>query len=103
MATKGWSGMMERRAMIARDETGGTSSLANRINHSSMGNITFSGRGHGRKTPHGRGPKRNGPRATKRDMLYFVRDYVRELRLNNPLLEENWQNAIGWVIMGSAA
>jgi hypothetical protein len=30
-------------------------------------------------------------------MLYFVRDYVRELRANNPRLEENWQNAIGWV------
>ena len=84
MAKKGWSGMMERRAMTARDETGGTSSLANRINHSSMGNITFSGRGHGRKTPHGRGPKRDGPRATKRDMLYFVRDLVRMLRTTEP-------------------
>ena len=83
MAKKGWNGMMERRAMTARDETGGTSSLANRINHSSMGNITFSGRGHGRKTPHGRGPKRDGPRATKRDMLYFVRDTVRTWRTMN--------------------
>jgi len=84
MAKKGWNGMMQRRGMIAADETGGTSSLANRINHSSMGNITFSGRGHGRKTPHGRGPKRDGPRTTKRDMLYFVRDIVRMLRTTEP-------------------
>lgn len=96
---KGYNGMMQRRTMVAADDTGGTSDLAYRINHGSMGNITFSGRGHGRKTPHGRGPKRGaaGPRSKKRDMLYFVRDYVRELRTNNPLLEENWQNAIGWV------
>jgi hypothetical protein len=72
-------------------------SLADRINASANGIVTMSGRGHGRTTPHGRGPKRDGPRTTKRDMLYFVRDYVRELRANNPLLEENWQNAIGWV------
>ena len=44
----------------------------------------MSGRGHGRKTPHGRGPKRDGPRATKRDMLYFVRDAVRMLRTTEP-------------------
>ena len=97
MAKKGWSGMMQRRGMVAADNTGGTSDLAFRINNSSMGNITFSGRGHGRKTPHGRGPKTRGPRTMKRDMLYFVRDYVRELRANNPLLEENWVHQTGWV------
>lgn len=42
----------------------------------------FSGRGHGRKTHHGRGPTRGsaGPRSKKRDMLYFVRDTVRTWR-----------------------
>ena len=59
-------------------------SLADRINASANGVVTMSGRGHGRKTPHGRGPKTNGPRATKRDMLYFVRDLVRMLRTTEP-------------------
>ena len=93
---KGFSKMMTQRASDANHSTGGGNKIASMINHSSMGNITFSGRGHGRKTPHGRGPKPRGTRAVKHDMLYFVRDYVRELRTNNPLLEENWQNAIGW-------
>ena len=60
------------------------SSVADRINASVNGIVTMSGRGHGRKTPHGRGPKRNAPRATKRDMLYFVRDLVRMLRTTEP-------------------
>ena len=93
---KGFSKMMTQRASDANYSTGGGNKIASMINHSAMGNITFSGRGHGRKTPHGRGPKPRGTRAVKHDMLYFVRDYVRELRTNNPLLEENWQNAIGW-------
>jgi len=60
------------------------STVADRINASANGIVTMSGRGHGRKTPHGRGPKRNGPRTTKRDMLYFVRDTVRMLRTTEP-------------------
>jgi len=59
------------------------STLADRLNASANGIVTMSGRGHGRKTPHGRGPKRNGPRTTKRDMLYFVRDTVRTWRTMN--------------------
>jgi len=60
--------------------------LAERISLSANGNFTMSGRGHGRKTHHGRGPKRGaaGPRSKKRDMLYFVRDAVRMLRMSEP-------------------
>ena len=59
-------------------------SLADRINFSARGSkVTHSGRGHGRKTHHGRGPRNTGhvPRNQKRDMLYFVRDIVKELRM----------------------
>lgn len=63
-------------------------SLAERISFSQMGNaVTHSGRGHGRKTRHGRGPRRMA-RTQKRDMLYFVRDTVYKWRSVPVKLEE---------------
>jgi len=63
-------------------------SLAERINFSHMGNghtPKLSGRGHGRKTPHGRGSRDTSTRRRKKqDMLYLVRDIVRELRMYPP-------------------
>lgn len=85
---KGFSKMMTQRASEASQSTGGGSKIANMINHSSMGNITFSGRGHGRKTPHGRGPSRSIQRSKKQDMLYFVRDIVRGFREYPPHKQE---------------
>lgn len=60
--------------------------LADRINQLSMGTgPKMSGRGHGRKTPHGRVPNPTKPRHRKKqDMLYLVRDIVREMRMYPP-------------------
>lgn len=64
--------------------------LAERISQSANGSAVLSGRGHGRKTPHGRGPSRKVQRSRKQDMLYFVRDIVRALREQPPReLEHN--------------
>lgn len=49
------------------------------IDKANRGFSTHSGRGHGRTTPHGRG-KRSTIQPTRREMLYFVRDIVRNLR-----------------------
>ncbi len=49
------------------------------INRAQQGFMTHSGRGHGRKTAHGRG-KKPANQPTRREMLYFVRDTVRSLR-----------------------
>ena len=65
--------------------------LAERISQSANGSAVLSGRGHGRKTPHGRGPSRSMQRAKKQDMLYFVRDCVRTLRKNPPHNPEHVQ------------
>ena len=54
-------------------------SLGERLSVGAMGNVTHSGRGHGRSTQHGRG-KRAANQPTRREMLYFVRDTVRSLR-----------------------
>jgi hypothetical protein len=59
--------------------------LAERISLSANGNFTMSGRGHGRKTPHGRYNSDvtrgfGGPKTKKQDMLYFVRDRVKTYR-----------------------
>ena len=59
--------------------------LAERISLSANGNFTMSGRGHGRKTPHGRYDSDftrgfGGPKTKKQDMLYFVRDRVKKYR-----------------------
>ena len=49
------------------------------MDRAKRGFMTHGGRGHGRKTPHGRG-KRAANQPTRREMLYFVRDAVRHLR-----------------------
>ena len=57
-------------------------SLGERLSYmdrSKRGIVTHSGRGHGRSTSHGRG-KRSTNQPTRREMLYFVRDIVRNLR-----------------------
>lgn len=58
--------------------------LAERINQSANGSAVLSGRGHGRRTPHGRGPRPKFQRSKKQDMLYFVRDIVRGFREHPP-------------------
>lgn len=60
--------------------------LADRINSWSSSNSTHSGRGHGRTTAHGRGARAVGgvTRGKKKDMLYFVRDAVKILRMSEP-------------------
>ena len=61
-------------------ETNENMSLGERMSMSAMGGfLTHGGRGHGRKTAHGRG-KRAANQPTRREMLYFVRDAVRHLR-----------------------
>jgi len=66
-----------------------TATLADRINQTSMGTgPKMSGRGHGRKTPHGRVPSRSIQRSQKKDMLYFVRDIVRGFREYPPHKQE---------------
>lgn len=56
-------------------------SLAERLSQSDRRGqgVIHSGRGHGRQTAHGRG-KRAANQATRREMLYFIRDTVRNLR-----------------------
>jgi len=63
--------------------------LADRLNYSVRGNQWLSGRGHGRVTSHGRGSNdkkifesytQPQPKS-KRNMLYFVRDFVKMYRL----------------------
>ena len=49
------------------------------MDRTKRGFMTHGGRGHGRQTPHGRG-KRAANQPTRREMLYFVRDIVRNLR-----------------------
>lgn len=59
--------------------------LAERLNQLSMGTgPQMSGRGHGRKTAHGRQPKLVSRRRKHQDMLYLVRDIVREMRMYPP-------------------
>ena len=56
-------------------------SLGERLSVGAMGNVTHSGRGHGRKTNHGRlKPKKPVNKNTRREMLYFVRDLVQKFR-----------------------
>lgn len=79
--------------------------LADRINSHVNQKITMSGRGHGRTTPHGRGPSTKAKRAKKQDMLYFVRDAVRKWRQTNASLdhlehpqglEHDFSSTYGW-------
>ena len=72
-------------------------SLGERLSYmdrSKRGIVTHSGRGHGRSTSHGRGEK-PANQATRREMLYFVRDEVKRIRSNQNIL--NLQNMNGLI------
>lgn len=56
-------------------------SLGERLSVGAMGNVSHSGRGHGRKTAHGRGKKKAVPFRGKKDSIHFLEACVTNYRL----------------------
>ena len=57
-------------------------SLGERLSVGSMGPVTHSGRGHGRKTTHGRRKKKAVPFRGKKDSIHFLEALVTDYRLD---------------------